>query len=711
MERSNGCGCKEPTQVDCCELDCLVAPRFFCGQLLTDRDLTALMEWTRHKTGLARYRDGWGVVCGLDLSCDQANPGGILVSPGYALSCCGDDIVVCEDARLDLSSACDLGPDPCEELEPNDWRHAVDRPRAANRGAKHARAEGSSGADGADVEPRAVDIYISYREEASDPQAALARSACGETGRCEFARTRETYSLQWEAGGSGDPLSYAAQRWRERYDEALDVIDAFRGSFGSLDGEGAAIRTWLLQWIDAHHPHHFCFLRDRICAAEEDSLTDESRLSELLFWIAQDRRNEALSCSCQGCGPHTGGVPLGRVWVTAGASKGHCQIAAIDPFPPYRRPLLEECWPAPLGYVNAAQVVWHRRSEACTRLADLGVRISKVVEFEPPPTLAELRDALACDPMVRCGEERTLLAYEVEPLGERVVGLCMPSGAPPAPKGPKVSIKKSGEPAQGVRGTAVDYTFEVTNEGDEAFAAVVTDDQLGEIGRAEVAPGATETFTTNVDVPGNVEVSFVNTATVTATGPGGTASAQASHEFRIVEQGEPPSINVALRAPTAVQPGSQIPYTLLVQNDGPVDVRAQVSDSLGALPAAAADIEIAAADVKSFRYQYRPLPNESTVEETVTALATSADGQEARDEETITTKVSRGAPLPATDVRLRDIDGIGETREKQLIEAGIDSVQKLVEADAAKILAIVGPPVTEDQVKRWQEQGKQLLSQ
>jgi predicted flap endonuclease-1-like 5' DNA nuclease len=288
----------------------------------------------------------------------------------------------------------------------------------------------------------------------------------------------------------------------------------------------------------------------------------------------------------------------------------------------------------------------------------------------------------------------------------------MPSTpTPPTPKSLKVSIKKTGEPAQGVPGTAVDYSFEVTNEGDEKFDAVVVDDQLGEIGQREVAPGATETFTTNVDVPSDAQGSFVNTATVTATGPGGTATAQASHEFRVVVRGEPPSINVALRAPTAVRPGSQIPYTLLVQNDGPVDVRAQVSDSLGALPAAAAELEIAVGDVKTFRYQYRPLANESTVKETVTGLATSADGQEAQDEETINTKVSGGAPAPDTDVHLRDIDGIGETREKQLIEAGIDSVQKLVEADARRIVEIVGPPATEDQVKRWQEQGKRLLNQ
>jgi hypothetical protein len=701
-----GCGCEEPTQpVTCCELDCLEAPRFFCGQLLTDALLEDLKEWTRAKSALARFRDGWGVVCGLDMCCDETNPGGIVVRPGYALSCCGDDIVLCEEALLDLSSACDEGPDPCEELEPRYWRRAVDRPRSPG---SVERSPGTSGTDNtpSTSEPRAVDVYIAYSEEHSDPQAALARSACGETGRCEYAHTRETYALSWEPGGSGDPLTYAALRWRERYDEALEVIDAFRAAFQTLEGgQGDAVRAWLLRWIDSHHPHHFCFLRDRICDAEEDALTDESRLTELLFWMAQDRRNQVLSCKCHACGPAAGRVPLGRVWVLPGRNGG-CRIACIDPFPPYRRPLSGECWPAGLGYVNAGQVIWHHRSEACVRLADLGVRVKEVSEFEPPPTLAELRSALACDPMVPCGEERTLLAYKVEPLGERVVGLCAPVVTPTPTNPPVVTVTKASDPTEGRRGSAVTYTFEVTNGGDEPFEARVEDDQFGEIATQEIAPGATETFTHPTRVPPNAPDPFVNTVTVTATGPGGTSTAEAKHEFRVVLPTPQPSLDIDLQAPAAVRPRVQIPYRLTLINNGDVDLTVTLTDSLGALPEDQREFPVAAGDQVAFRFGYDPVGDETSVEETVTGVGQTADGTTVQDEETVVTTIGRTTP---TEPSLRDIDGIGPTRERLLIEAGIDSLQALIDAEPSNIVEIVGPPTTEEHVRRWQDQARQLL--
>src|SRR5262245_47892370 len=106
-----GCGCNCKTgcrcQTRCCDLDCLIRPNFFCGQLLTDADLTAMVEWNRSRFALSRYRDGWGVVCGLDVSCSPVygatvsccgdSNGGpfVYVNPGYAIDCCGNDLVVC----------------------------------------------------------------------------------------------------------------------------------------------------------------------------------------------------------------------------------------------------------------------------------------------------------------------------------------------------------------------------------------------------------------------------------------------------------------------------------------------------------------------------------------------------------------------------------------------------------------------------------------
>src|SRR5512136_626202 len=112
------CGCA-PCDHTCCTLDCLVQPRYFCGQLLTDADLRAGVTWSQNKFRLGRFRDGWGVVCGLEVRCNSkpADPklaGTITVGPGYAVSCCGDDIIVCADKTLDLTQIVHQPPKPCE---------------------------------------------------------------------------------------------------------------------------------------------------------------------------------------------------------------------------------------------------------------------------------------------------------------------------------------------------------------------------------------------------------------------------------------------------------------------------------------------------------------------------------------------------------------------------------------------------------------------
>src|SRR5262245_25466521 len=109
------CGCA-PCDKQCCDLECLVRPRFFCGQLLTDADLTALVEWSRARFRLARYRHGWGVICGLEVSCDPQKPAGVLIHPGYAIDCCGNDIVVCTPSSYSLANACPQVD--CQDLRP-----------------------------------------------------------------------------------------------------------------------------------------------------------------------------------------------------------------------------------------------------------------------------------------------------------------------------------------------------------------------------------------------------------------------------------------------------------------------------------------------------------------------------------------------------------------------------------------------------------------
>jgi len=95
-----------PVCPSCGGLECLCRPRFFPGQLLTDEDLTLLEDYVVKKNRLHnRYLHGWGVVCGLEVVCSPCDAQTVTVRSGYALSPCGNDIIVCKDA---VAPVCDL---------------------------------------------------------------------------------------------------------------------------------------------------------------------------------------------------------------------------------------------------------------------------------------------------------------------------------------------------------------------------------------------------------------------------------------------------------------------------------------------------------------------------------------------------------------------------------------------------------------------------
>ena len=107
----------------CNGLQCLCRPRFFAGQLLTDEDLNRLERYIIDKNRLHnRYLVGWGVACGLEVVCDACDGDHVIVRTGYALSPCGDDIIVCRDHSVnvcDLISQCRPQRDPiCDPPQP-----------------------------------------------------------------------------------------------------------------------------------------------------------------------------------------------------------------------------------------------------------------------------------------------------------------------------------------------------------------------------------------------------------------------------------------------------------------------------------------------------------------------------------------------------------------------------------------------------------------
>ena len=106
------CGCSE-YQGECCKLECLLRPNFYGGQLLTDRDLKSLVDWVEGKSALQRFREGWGVACGLEVTCSHKSKeeARVYVAEGYAVDCCGRDVVLCEPAWYDFK--CEVLNDPC----------------------------------------------------------------------------------------------------------------------------------------------------------------------------------------------------------------------------------------------------------------------------------------------------------------------------------------------------------------------------------------------------------------------------------------------------------------------------------------------------------------------------------------------------------------------------------------------------------------------
>ncbi|MCG8353892.1 MAG: hypothetical protein MI924_39510 [Chloroflexales bacterium] len=402
-----------PSEGAACRLNSLEQPRFFHGQLLTDQDLTALLNWAQDKMRLVRYRHGWGVVCGLEVRCDPQHEGHIIVGPGYAVSDCGDDIILsCESDPYDLSKVCFEHEAVCADL----YKQA--------------------GQEAEDQEPYVeVDLYIRYAEQGASPQTALGRRVCGQTEICEYSRTRETYELHhavfqgYGSGGYSDPLDRAAKLWHNQFDaiwsdlrQLMDASNRWEQMKQSIDKKDKerSLRS-------------FCFVYDHIEQArkQEEGLTD-ANFYRFLFWVVQDRHNAFLARQCVD-GQACLGVPLARVRMRAtsdDAGKQRCTVFDIDPFPPYRRPISPASWPAPLGSVNLGQLIWHRWEEVRSFLIDLGIEAATTIH-SIPSTRAELENLFRCPAtyplFAAAGDTVAVQVVDAGLLGQRVVGFCLVS--------------------------------------------------------------------------------------------------------------------------------------------------------------------------------------------------------------------------------------------------------------------------------------------
>lgn len=233
-----GCGCGGASAWP----SAFVRPRFFAGQLLTEDDLSLLVEYVTGKTRLQnRMVSGPGVVCGLEVSCDPCGGGTVMVHPGHAIDCSGNDIVLSCKEKVDVAAlvremrVSSLGVDcgePCED----DQRH--------------------------------YGLYVRYEETPAEPVAPYATEEPCPTPGCVPSRIQEGFRFvvkcettddhRYNPGTKllaavGDPEKYDAVRVRAqrlgRYLDPMFTTTAAPSRPVQFDGDDAARFTESLDWL------------------------------------------------------------------------------------------------------------------------------------------------------------------------------------------------------------------------------------------------------------------------------------------------------------------------------------------------------------------------------------------------------------------------------------------------------------------------------
>ena len=228
-QKGSGCGCGGGAMVSVAPCGCgtascascqgqgIVRPRFFAGQLLTEDDLQLLTDYAGQKNRLHnRHLFGAGVVCGLDVTCHPCGDGRVIVDPGYALDCCGNDLTLACAQTLDINEMVrdlrrsQLGGFDCEEPCP-DPRADVDCTEQTNQEETDDKQQTSN--SGQAKLPRfRYCLYIRYCEQSSDP--VMPYSTGDDCGRlaCEATRVREGVKFELRCSPLPDAANPLIQR-------------------------------------------------------------------------------------------------------------------------------------------------------------------------------------------------------------------------------------------------------------------------------------------------------------------------------------------------------------------------------------------------------------------------------------------------------------------------------------------------------------------
>ncbi len=288
--KSGGCGC---AGCDCgtgtCTVESFERPRFFAGQLLTEDDLQAMMNYVVGKNRLRnRYLFGDGVVCGLTVTCHPCGGGSVMVAPGYGLDCCGNDLLL-----------------PCAE--------EVDI-RALLRDLRRRQLAGYDCGDPCDDkgDTRSYGLYLVYRETPKDPVAPYnSGDPCGQQA-CEPTRICEGYAFElrcectledkltlyrqiWACiGGDTEAATGAVQRAGRLYGHAMRIKQAVANAGAAVADlklevdtveerrtDAAMLKAWLLSRLEQSASRTRCDLYDRVLAVRLPSGTAASQIPDV----------------------------------------------------------------------------------------------------------------------------------------------------------------------------------------------------------------------------------------------------------------------------------------------------------------------------------------------------------------------------------------------------------------------------------------------
>ncbi|MBO0870675.1 MAG: hypothetical protein J2P15_19130, partial [Micromonosporaceae bacterium] len=234
-----GGGCQGACGGAASQASAFIRPNFFAGQLLTEDDLQALTGYVTGKRRLTnRLVFGPGVVCGLEVVCDPCGGGKVTVRPGYALDCCGNDIVLDCPESVDVNALIrdlrirSLGVDCGEDC-----------------------------GEGTDANGRQYQLYVRYTEQPTDPIAPYPTGEPCSSSDCSPSRIRETFTFVIKCG---TPASH-------RYDPG----DFLTARFGAMDALSAVYNG------DRHLAPYVAPLRNTVAAAGTTVTFDDAAVQQL----------------------------------------------------------------------------------------------------------------------------------------------------------------------------------------------------------------------------------------------------------------------------------------------------------------------------------------------------------------------------------------------------------------------------------------------